>query len=122
MDGVWVTGGDGLAVDVEPFDTTYYVNDVGQQGPEPSIGVTSSGCSVDLVPVAASCVRCHQTRAGGSGNALAREMSRNGRPDTAARIVVERKWNDEGFARLAEALVEHRTTPVVVGPTARHER
>ncbi len=85
-------------------------------------GVTSSGCSVDLVPVAASCVRCHQTRAGGSGNALAREMSRNGRPDTAARIVVERKWNDEGFARLAEALVEHRTTPVVVGPTARHER
>ena len=44
MDGVWVTGGDGLPVDVEPFDTTYYVNDVGQQGPEPSIGVTSSGC------------------------------------------------------------------------------
>ena len=44
VDGVWVTGGDGLPVDVEPFDTTYYVNDVGQQGPEPSIGVTSSGC------------------------------------------------------------------------------
>ncbi|MGB0152011.1 MAG: sialidase family protein [Candidatus Poseidoniaceae archaeon] len=44
LDGVWVTGGDGLPVDVEPFDTTYYINDVGQQGPEPSIGVTSSGC------------------------------------------------------------------------------
>ena len=44
IDGVWVTGGDGLPVDVEPFDTTYYINDVGQQGPEPSIGVTSSGC------------------------------------------------------------------------------
>ena len=44
IDGVWVTGRDGLPVDVEPFDTTYYVNDVGQQGPEPSIGVTSSGC------------------------------------------------------------------------------
>ena len=37
IDGVWVTGGDGLPVDVEPFDTTYYINDVGQQGPEPSI-------------------------------------------------------------------------------------
>lgn len=57
MDGVWVTGGDGLPVDVAPFDTTYYVNDVGQQGPEPSIGVTSSGCIffIALEKVTRSC-------------------------------------------------------------------
>ena len=39
-----VTGGDGLPVDVEPFDTTYYINDVGQQGLD-NIGVASAAAS-----------------------------------------------------------------------------
>ena len=43
-DGIWVHDGRGLPLDLEPFESTYFVNDVGELGPEPSIGVTSSGC------------------------------------------------------------------------------
>ena len=63
IDGVWVTGGDGLPVDVEPFDTTYYINDVGQQGPEPSIGVIPPAASSSS-PSRRSCAPAIQEKHG----------------------------------------------------------
>ncbi|MDP6906271.1 MAG: sialidase family protein [Candidatus Thalassarchaeaceae archaeon] len=42
--GVFVTGPDGLPVDVAPLPLIFNFSDVGEDGPEPSIGVTSSGC------------------------------------------------------------------------------
>ena len=43
-DGVFVTGPDGLGVDEELLPLGFVFSDVGEDGAEPSIGVTSSGC------------------------------------------------------------------------------
>ena len=43
-EGIFVTGADGLPVDVEPLNLIFNFSDVGENGPEPSIGITSSGC------------------------------------------------------------------------------
>ena len=43
-DGIFVTGVDGLPVDVEPLPLIFNFSDVGENGAEPSIGITSSGC------------------------------------------------------------------------------
>ena len=40
----FVTGPDGLPVDVPLLPFEFNFSDVGEDGPEPSIGVTSSGC------------------------------------------------------------------------------
>ncbi len=42
--GVFVTGADGAAVDDAPLPLLFNFSDVGEDGAEPSIGVTSSGC------------------------------------------------------------------------------
>ena len=42
--GIFVTGADGMPVDVEPLPLIFNFSDVGEDAPEPSIGVTSSGC------------------------------------------------------------------------------
>ena len=42
--GVFVTGSDGQPVDEEPLPLVFNFSDVGEDGAEPSIGVTSSGC------------------------------------------------------------------------------
>ncbi|MEE2812773.1 MAG: sialidase family protein [Candidatus Thermoplasmatota archaeon] len=42
--GLFVTGPDGLPVDVPHLDLNFNFSDVGEDGPEPSIGITSSGC------------------------------------------------------------------------------
>ena len=44
MEGVFVTGADGLPIDMEPIRMVFNLSDVGQDGAEPSIGVTSTGC------------------------------------------------------------------------------
>ena len=44
IEGVFVTGPDGLPVDSKPLDLIFNLSDVGEDGAEPSIGVTSSGC------------------------------------------------------------------------------
>ncbi len=43
-DWTFVTGPDGLGIDVEPLPLSFEFSDVGEEGAEPSIGVTSSGC------------------------------------------------------------------------------
>ncbi len=43
-EGVFVTGSNGTALDVEPLDMDFVFSNVGEQGAEPSIGITSSGC------------------------------------------------------------------------------
>jgi hypothetical protein len=43
-EGIFVTGPDGLPVDVEPITMSFNFSDVGEDGAEPSLGVTSSGC------------------------------------------------------------------------------
>ena len=43
-EGVFVTGSNGTSLDVEPLDMDFVFSNVGEQGAEPSIGVTSSGC------------------------------------------------------------------------------
>ena len=43
-EGWFVTGSDGLPVDVEPLNLSFVFSNVGEEGAEPSIGVTSSGC------------------------------------------------------------------------------
>ncbi len=43
-EGTFVTGPDGLPVDVALLPLVFNFSDVGENGPEPSIGVTSSGC------------------------------------------------------------------------------
>lgn len=43
-DGTWVTGPDGEPVDVPPLALNFTFSDVGETGPEPSIGITSDGC------------------------------------------------------------------------------
>ena len=42
--GIYVTGPDGLPVNVPAIPMTFQFSDVGEVGPEPSIGITSSGC------------------------------------------------------------------------------
>jgi hypothetical protein len=42
--GVFVTGPDGLAVDEPPLPLSFVFSDVGEEGAEPSIGITASGC------------------------------------------------------------------------------
>ena len=44
LERVFVTGPDGLPVDVQPLPLSFNFSDVGEDGAEPSIGVTSSGC------------------------------------------------------------------------------
>ena len=44
MEGVFVTEPDGLPIDMEPIRMVFNLSDVGQDGAEPSIGVTSTGC------------------------------------------------------------------------------
>ena len=43
-EGVFVTGPDGYPVDEAPLNLIFNFSDVGEDGAEPSIGVTSSGC------------------------------------------------------------------------------
>ena len=42
--GVFVTGPDGLQIDEKPLPLVFNFSDVGEDGAEPSLGVTSSGC------------------------------------------------------------------------------
>ncbi|MDE0953081.1 MAG: sialidase family protein [Candidatus Poseidoniales archaeon] len=42
--GIFVTGSNGMAVDVDPLPLSFIFSNVGEDGPEPSIGITSSGC------------------------------------------------------------------------------
>ena len=42
--GTFVTGPDGLAIEGEPLAMDFVFSDVGEEGAEPIIGVTSSGC------------------------------------------------------------------------------
>jgi len=67
-------------------------------------GVTSSGCSTDLVPVGASCNLCHDSS--GGPRRLVVPMSRNGVADTAARLVIEHKKSDGGYERLVDTLLD----------------
>ena len=43
-EGIFITGSDGLPVDDLPLPLKFNFSDVGEDGAEPSIGVTSSGC------------------------------------------------------------------------------
>jgi len=43
-EGVFVTGPDGLPIDLPPLPLSFVFSDVGEDGAEPSIGITSSGC------------------------------------------------------------------------------
>ena len=43
-EGIFVTGPDGLSVDVPPLPMIFNFSDVGEDGAEPSLGITSSGC------------------------------------------------------------------------------
>lgn len=56
-DGIWVTGGDGLPVNAEPLPLVFNFSDTGEDGAEPSIGITSSGCIffIDFEKVMRSC-------------------------------------------------------------------
>ena len=40
----WVTGLDGQNIDLAPLPLNFTFSNVGEQGAEPSIGITSSGC------------------------------------------------------------------------------
>ncbi len=42
--GVFVTGENGQSIDVPPLPLNFVFSNVGEDGPEPSIGITSSGC------------------------------------------------------------------------------
>ena len=56
-DGVFVTGADGQRVNETPLNLEFVFSDVGEDGPEPSIGITSSGCMffVAMAKVMRSC-------------------------------------------------------------------
>ena len=43
-EGTFVTGPDGMAVEETPLPLNFVFSNVGEDGPEPSIGITSSGC------------------------------------------------------------------------------
>ena len=42
--GIFVTGPDGESLDIPPLPLEFIFSDVGEEGAEPSIGITSSGC------------------------------------------------------------------------------
>lgn len=42
--GVFVTGANGQSIDIPPLPLNFVFSNVGEDGPEPSIGITSSGC------------------------------------------------------------------------------
>ncbi len=42
--GIFVTNSEGLSIDLPPLPLNFVFSDVGEDGPEPSIGITSSGC------------------------------------------------------------------------------
>ena len=42
--GIFVTGPDGESLDIPPLPLEFVFSDVGEEGAEPSIGITSSGC------------------------------------------------------------------------------
>ncbi len=44
LEGNFVTGKDGLPIDVEMLNLSFVFSNVGEDGAEPSIGITSSGC------------------------------------------------------------------------------
>ena len=44
-DNIFVTGPDGLAKDEPALNLVWNYSEVGEQGPEPSIGITSTGCA-----------------------------------------------------------------------------
>ena len=44
MPTTFVTGPDGLPVEVPLLNLSFVFSDVGEDGAEPSLGVTSSGC------------------------------------------------------------------------------
>ena len=41
--GIFVTGPDGESLDIPPLPLEFIFSDVGEEGAEPSIGITSSG-------------------------------------------------------------------------------
>jgi hypothetical protein len=41
---IFVTGPDGVSIDVEPLQMVFNFSEIGENAPEPSIGVTSTGC------------------------------------------------------------------------------
>ena len=43
-DGTFVTDKSGMAVNEPLLDMEFFFSDVGEDGPEPSLGITSSGC------------------------------------------------------------------------------
>ena len=43
-DGIFVTGSDGNYLDVEILNLSFVFSNVGEEGAEPSIGITSTGC------------------------------------------------------------------------------
>ena len=43
-DGTFVTGPDGFALEETPLNMSFVFSDVAENGPEPSIGITSTGC------------------------------------------------------------------------------
>ena len=43
-EGTFVTNSTGMSIDLMPLEMDFYFSNVGEQGAEPSIGVTSSGC------------------------------------------------------------------------------
>ena len=42
--GIFVTNSNGISIDLPPLPLNFIFSDVGEDGPEPSIGITSSGC------------------------------------------------------------------------------
>ena len=48
--GIFVTGPDGESLDIPPLPLEFVFSDVGEEGAEPSIGITSSGCIFFIEP------------------------------------------------------------------------
>ena len=42
--GTFVTDSTGASIEIDPLEMEFYFSNVGEQGAEPSIGITSSGC------------------------------------------------------------------------------
>ncbi|MDP7002158.1 MAG: sialidase family protein [Candidatus Thalassarchaeaceae archaeon] len=43
-EGIFVTGPDGIGLELQPMNLSFVFSSVGEEGAEPSIGITSSGC------------------------------------------------------------------------------
>ena len=43
-EGTFITNSTGMSIEGTPLEMEFYFSNVGEQGAEPSIGVTSSGC------------------------------------------------------------------------------